>query len=95
MVAALGGHVEIMRMLLARAPNTAVDDVDAMGFTALLMAAQYHHAAILRLLADHGANVGFACRAGGRHLCASPSGRSTPTILPDTPTPTARGSSPP
>jgi hypothetical protein len=34
MVAALGGHIEIMRMLLARAPNTPVDDVDAMGFTA-------------------------------------------------------------
>jgi len=38
-------------MILERAPNTAVDCVDAQGATALLAAAGLHHAEILRLLA--------------------------------------------
>jgi len=43
-VAAWCGHTEIVRMLLERAPNTAVDYANALGATALLAAAQYHHA---------------------------------------------------
>ena len=67
MVAAFHGHTEIVRMILERAPNTPVDDVDdAHGATALLAAAQYHHADILRLLAARGADVNFT------------DGRSTP-----------------
>jgi len=66
MVAAFSGHICIARMLLARAPNTLVDYANAMGFTALLAAAQYHHADILRLLADRGANV---CLHVGQQGC--------------------------
>jgi len=59
-VAAGRGRTEIVQMLLARAPNTDVDYVDAQGVTALAVAALYHHADILRLLADNGANVNYA-----------------------------------
>jgi hypothetical protein len=52
-----GGHTEIVRMILARARNTSVDYADAQGFNAQLVAAMYHHADILQLLADRGANV--------------------------------------
>ena len=51
MVTATHGHADIVRMILARAPNTAVDYVGASGGTALVATAQYHHADILRLLA--------------------------------------------
>jgi ankyrin repeat protein len=54
--------------LLARAPNTVVDHVDANGVTAMAVAALYHHADILRLLADYGANVNF-CGAHPRLAC--------------------------
>ena len=57
MMAALHGHTAIVRMILERAPNTAADVVCAYGVTALLLGAQYHHAEIIRLLADHGANL--------------------------------------
>jgi ankyrin repeat protein len=59
-VAATYGHTEIVRMILERAPNTNVDYVDADGDAATLGAALFHHADILRLLADHGANVSLA-----------------------------------
>ena len=68
MVAALNGRTEIVRMLLALAPNTAVDHADARGFTALLMVTLYHHADILRLLVDHGANLNFAGPRGDTPL---------------------------
>ena len=55
--AAALGHTEIVRMILERAPNTAVDHADVNGDTALRMAAEYHHADIVRLLADRGANL--------------------------------------
>ena len=64
-VAAWCGHIDIVRMLLTRAPNTTVDYVDAsrhgatsVGFTALAVAAQFHHADVIRLLAEWGASVG-------------------------------------
>ena len=60
-VAAFKGHTEIVRMILERAPNTTVDYVEANGGSAqgpaLLAAAQYHHADILWLLPDRGADV--------------------------------------
>jgi len=51
------GHKEIVRMMLVRAPNTAVDYMSSNGYTALLAVAQYHHADIVRLLTDRGSNV--------------------------------------
>ena len=57
-VAASRGHTEMR--LLARAPNTVVDHVDANGVTAMAVAALYHHADILWLMADNGANVNFS-----------------------------------
>jgi ankyrin repeat protein len=57
--AAASGHTDIMRMLLARAPNTAVDQMDMMNVTALLTAALYHNADTIRVLADYGADVNF------------------------------------
>jgi len=59
LVAAALGHTDIVRMLLARAPKTAVDYVDAQGATAMIMTSQYHHADNIPLLADCGANVNF------------------------------------
>ena len=48
----------VVRMIIERAPNTAVDYVDAPGAAALLVAAQSHHAPdIIRLLADRATNV--------------------------------------
>jgi hypothetical protein len=61
-VAAEGGHIEIVRMILERAPNTPVDHTGAICGTALCMAALFHHADTLRLLADRGANVNVAGR---------------------------------
>jgi hypothetical protein len=60
MNASCGGHVDIVRLILDRARNTDVDHADKIGSTALLVAAQYHHACIVRLLADHGASVNHA-----------------------------------
>ena len=68
MEAAARGHTQIVRMILQRARNTTVDHVSAIGFTALSMAAQYHHAGVLRVLADHGANVHFATGRGDTAL---------------------------
>jgi hypothetical protein len=59
MVAAFRGYTEVVRVLLERAPNTAVDAMNGNGGTALMATAWLHHADILRLLADHGANVNF------------------------------------
>ena len=59
MAAAHFGHTDIVRMLLERAPNTAVDYATANGWTALIVAAMYHHADILVLLAGAGANVNY------------------------------------
>jgi ankyrin repeat protein len=69
MMAAWRGHTEIARMLLARAPNTAVDFADARGATALLAAAIFHNADIIRLLADCGANVNFTKKREDIPLC--------------------------
>ena len=55
-------------MILQRARNTTVDDVDVRGCTAQLRAAQYQHVNILRVLADHGANVNLADRQGNTAL---------------------------
>jgi ankyrin repeat protein len=61
--AAFGGHTAIVRMLLERAPNTTVDYVAVHGATALIAAAQYHRADVVRLLADRG-NVNFTNQRG-------------------------------
>jgi ankyrin repeat protein len=66
--AAEGGHTEIMRMLLDRARNTIVDYANVYGFTAQLVAVLYHHADILGLLADRGANVKLATHEGDTAL---------------------------
>jgi ankyrin repeat protein len=55
--AAACGHTEIVRMILERAPNTSVGQMDANDDTALLLAACYHHADTVRLLTDNGGNV--------------------------------------
>jgi ankyrin repeat protein len=55
--AAMGGHTEIVRLILDRAPNTAVDHATAIGDTAATVAAQYYHVETLQLLADRGANI--------------------------------------
>jgi hypothetical protein len=63
-VAATRGHTEIVRMILERAPNTAVDYADASGATAAIMAAQCHHGHIVRMLADRGANLNVTSQPG-------------------------------
>ena len=76
-VAAWCGYTEIVRLLLERAPNTTVDSVDAsrlhgatsVGFTALAVAAQFHHADVIRLLADRGASVGVSDQRQSSPLC--------------------------
>jgi hypothetical protein len=67
--AAARGHTDIVRMILERAPNTTVDYATVVGFTALLLSAQYHHVDILRKLADRGANVHLTTRGGNTALC--------------------------
>ena len=62
--AAMNGHIEIVRMILERAPNTKVDHVDGDGDTALLVAAEFHHANIIQLLAERGANVSLVGQQG-------------------------------
>jgi ankyrin repeat protein len=60
MMAVMEGHTDIVRMILERAPNTAVDDVDGErggGVTPLMAAAGFHHADVLRQLAERGANI--------------------------------------
>jgi ankyrin repeat protein len=57
MQAAWRGHTSIVRMILERAPNTSVDHADLSRGTALIMAAQFNHADIVRLLVDCGAIV--------------------------------------
>ena len=56
-LAASYGHIEIVRMILARAPNTTLDYGNATGGTALNLAATKHNADIIRLLVERGANV--------------------------------------
>ena len=72
------GHTDIVRMILERAPNTAVGHVTATGATALLMAAQCHHYDILTLLlvAGRGGNVNLADKRarGGTPLRAAVDG---------------------
>jgi ankyrin repeat protein len=60
MVAAQYGHTGIVRIILERAPNTAVDYANATFATALTAAAEFHHFGILPLLAAAGANVNYA-----------------------------------
>ena len=55
-------------MILQRARNTTLDYADAQGYTAQHMAAHYHHADILWLLADRGANVNLVDRRGNTAL---------------------------
>ena len=62
--AAMGGHTDIVRMILERAPNTPVDDAVATRATALMGSALYHHADIIRLLAARGANVNAESQGG-------------------------------
>jgi len=68
MAAAGRGHTEIVRMILQRARNTPVDYANARGFTAQLLAVQYHHAGILSPLVGRGANVNLATRRGDTAL---------------------------
>jgi ankyrin repeat protein len=81
MNASCGGHMDIVRLILDRARNTAVDHANQIGSTALLVAAQYHHADIVRLLADRGASVNHAgpegrtplrVAVGQNHDCDAP-----------------------
>ena len=71
-VAATFGHTDIVRIMLERARNTAVDYVDAQPVpaTAMMTACQFHHVGIIRLLAARGANVNvnlnFTCQLGQR-----------------------------
>jgi ankyrin repeat protein len=64
MIASQGGHTVIVRMMLERAPNNAVTFVNAQGYTAVMYAAGYHHADIVRLLVAHGASVHFSRSRG-------------------------------
>jgi ankyrin repeat protein len=57
MRAAQRGYKDIVRMILERAPNTAVDYANSRGVTALMKAAHFRHSEIIRLLADRGADV--------------------------------------
>jgi hypothetical protein len=57
MMAASLGHTAIVRMILDLAPNTAVDHACALSFTALKAAALYHHADVIRVLADRNADM--------------------------------------
>jgi len=57
MVAAMNGRTEIVRMILERAPKTAVNHMRGHSPSALIRAAQYHHADILQLLAERGGNL--------------------------------------
>jgi len=67
--AASDGNVEIVRMLLDRAPNTDVNYADARVATALMMAGQYHHSEVLRVLAERGADVNFTDERRATPLC--------------------------
>jgi hypothetical protein len=69
MAAAARGHTDIVRIILQRAPNTTVGDDDTQGLTPHIVASQNHHADIVQLLADHGANVNLANRRGFTALC--------------------------
>jgi hypothetical protein len=82
-------------IILERAPNTAVDYTDASGATAAIMAAQYHHAKILRLLADRGANVNLTGQRGVTTPLRLAVGRINHDDTQRDPDPTARGNSPP
>jgi hypothetical protein len=56
--AATFGHMDVVRMILERTPDSAIDSREAThGGTALGAAAYFHHADILELLADRGAKV--------------------------------------
>jgi hypothetical protein len=84
-------------MILDLARNTTVDYEDTEGFTAQLAAssASYNHVDIIRLLADSGAN-----QPRGEHRAVLRRHSDVPDPAPDgalstTPTPTARGNSPP
>ena len=68
MLAAFGGHTDMVRMILERAPNTTVDHGSAVGVTAHIIAAMYHHADTLRVLAEGGANVNLATHRGDTAL---------------------------
>ena len=72
-IAAELGHMEIVRMILERAPNTNADYADAVGDTALISAARYHHADIVRLLADFGADLNWVDKGAGFTRCVTPS----------------------
>jgi hypothetical protein len=66
--AAEGGHTELVRMMLALAPDTDVDYMNANGRTALSAAAEYRHAGTVQLLAELGANLNAADQRGGTQL---------------------------
>jgi len=86
MAAAQKGSAETVRIILKRAPNTAVDYVDATGDTALLVAARYHHADILGLLAVRSGNVDYVPARGHpaarRHLAFPPRRHDAPRPRP-------------
>jgi len=67
--AAANGHTEIVRMMLDRVRNTTVNDANETGLTAHIIAAQYHDADMVRVLADRGANVNLTTRKGYTALC--------------------------
>jgi len=84
-VAAEGGHTDIVRMILERAPKTAVDYKDVIHASALLMAALYHRADTIRVLVDRGANVNLVGqqRATPLRCAVGPTNPGETARLPD------------
>jgi ankyrin repeat protein len=53
------GHAEIVQMLLTRTQSLHKDCVSGSGKTPLMYAAQYNHLPVIRVLAEHSADVNF------------------------------------
>ena len=62
-----------------RASSYAVNHVDGRVATAVMMAAQQHHAGIVRVLAERGADVNFADQRRATPLCLAVAGGSMRT----------------
>lgn len=56
-LAACGGHIDIAALLLQHGAKTKIDLADECGWSALICAAQYNHAKVLKLLLDNNASI--------------------------------------